>query len=234
MVKKQILIVDSNKTILEKLQANFIRDGFDANSATGEEEAKAFIATKHPDLIISEILLDDCDGIQFCKDIKDNPDLADIPLIVLTSANDHIVEIKCLRNGVDEFFVKRNITRQELMLKVQILIERYSMYNFLRRTNCYSLQGDLTTRRLKNLIKMLQVAKLTGRLHLANDYHEGEIVFMEGQIINSVLDTAEGIDAIFKLDKLKGCYFGFEEVPISSYNDTIDQNTETIISLLEG
>lgn len=230
---KHILIVDSNQSIREKLADNFTKDGFQATAASGEEEALTFIAKQTPDLILSEILLDDCDGVQFCKNIKNNPNLANIPLVVLTSANDHVIEIKSLRNGVDEFFVKRNITRQELMLKVQILLERFSMYNFIRRTNCFDFQGNLSTTTLKSLLRMLSLAKKTGQLHIANSYSEGTILFQNGDIVNAVLGVEEGLDAIFKIDKLTEAIFAFDSLYQGAINTTVDQPTETILSLLE-
>jgi DNA-binding response OmpR family regulator len=231
--RKHILIVDSNTTIREKLHENFIKDGFKASAASGEEEAKEILLRDRPDLILSEILLDDCDGVQFCKDIKDNPDFSNVPLVVLTSANDHVIEIKSLRNGADEFFVKRNITRQELMLKIQVLLERFSNYHFLKRSSCFTMQGSLEGSSLKKLIRMFHVARETGCLLLCNDYNEAELIFREGELINAVLGTNEGLDAIFKIDKLKDAFFGFDAKTLNSVNATIDQTTETILSLLE-
>lgn len=233
MANRKVLIIDSNTSILSRLKENFERDNFQAEIARGIQEAQHALKQDLPNVIITEILLDDGDALQLIKEIKDNPSYSHIPIIALTSANDHLIEIKCLRHGVDDFFVKRNVTRQELVLKIEILLERFSPYNFLKRHTQNQLQGKLEDISLKVLLKMLCHSKMTGKLFIASLVNEAHILIENGEIKSAVLGTAEGLDAIFKIDKMKSSIFTFDQIELSSIDTNVDQSVDTIISLLE-
>lgn len=230
---RNILIIDSNESIRNTLKENFERDGFTVYGAYDEETTFYNLEHYRINLIVSEVLLESTDGVQLCKAIKENPKFNHIPYIILTSANDHMVEIKCLRNGADEFFVKRNVNRQELMLKIEILLERFTLYSYTKRNLHNDMVGSLEQLRLKRLLKMSVSLKLSGRLRVGSAMGSGEIVLKDGQIINAVYGSVEGLEAVFEMDRRKESVFTIDLVDVTIFNPNMDQSTETIISLLE-
>ncbi len=62
--------------------------------------------TDPPVLVISDIVMPGMDGYEFCKKLKDEPDLKDIPIILLTSLRDPLDIIKGLQAGADNFITK--------------------------------------------------------------------------------------------------------------------------------
>jgi response regulator RpfG family c-di-GMP phosphodiesterase len=234
MIKRQILIIDSNTNVGSKLKENFERDGFNVELANGRDSAINFLNANRPHLILSEILLDDCDGVALLKEIKDNKTFTRIPYIVLTSANDSHIEIKCFRCGADEFFVKKNITRQELMLKIEVLLDKFSIYNQLERGFTQDLLGKLNRFNLKKLLKMIKATSFSGKCFLYSKYDDvAELLFDNGQLKNAILNNIEGIDVLFKIDKMKDAYFTLKADNIVAVNFNVDQSTDTIISLLD-
>ncbi|PJB58517.1 MAG: hybrid sensor histidine kinase/response regulator [Bacteroidetes bacterium CG_4_9_14_3_um_filter_41_19] len=93
------------------VQAKKLKFFFEANQINylicknGSEAYEAALNEK-PVLIISDIIMPVMDGYEFCSRIKNNPDLNDIPVILLTSLSDPLDIIKGLQAGADNFITK--------------------------------------------------------------------------------------------------------------------------------
>ena len=88
-MRKQVLIVSHNqdeRDLIKNLLNNF---GYEILSATDGEEGLAIACAAKPDLIILDVLIPKKNGFAACKDLKSNPELAQIPVILLIgSKND--------------------------------------------------------------------------------------------------------------------------------------------------
>jgi len=82
----QILVVDDEPTILEEVATALSEVGFLCHCCTTAEAAVAMAETSPPDLIISDINLHGHSGLEMCERIKENPALADVPVMFLSGA----------------------------------------------------------------------------------------------------------------------------------------------------
>ena len=83
-------------------------DGNNINNVifdNGEDALNAAIMKK-PVLIISDIIMPKMDGYTLCSRVKTNPELKDVPVILLTSLSDPMDIIKGLQAGADNFITK--------------------------------------------------------------------------------------------------------------------------------
>ncbi len=103
---KKILIIDDEPDILEFLSYNFRKKGFDviiaANGFEGIKQAEENL----PQLIISDILMPEMDGIEMCKKIKKNNELSHTPFIFLTAVNDDYKVLYAMSSGADQYASK--------------------------------------------------------------------------------------------------------------------------------
>jgi two-component system cell cycle response regulator DivK len=60
----------------------------------------------HPDIIVTELLLPQCDGWDFIRELKGNPRTRDIPVVIVTSANQPGARERAVREGCAAFLVK--------------------------------------------------------------------------------------------------------------------------------
>lgn len=103
--KQQILIVDDNPEIL-----NYLSDVLSEDYAIIQAEngniglEKALIEI--PDLIISDVMMPEKDGITLCKELKTNINTSHIPIILLTARTSTVYEIGGLKNGADDYITK--------------------------------------------------------------------------------------------------------------------------------
>ncbi|MBE0647400.1 MAG: response regulator [Bacteroidales bacterium] len=95
-------------SVVQAKRLKHFLDGNNLNNQvfyTATEAYEAAVSTP-PILIISDIVMPGMDGYEFCKKLKENPDLKDIPIILLTSLRDPLDIIKGLQAGADNFITK--------------------------------------------------------------------------------------------------------------------------------
>ena len=103
--KKTILIVDDNLDIRNYIADNFKVD-YDILQAQSGSEALMKIKDHLPDLIISDVMMPDGDGLQLLKSIRDEPEFAFLPVILLTAKAEVSDKLEGLKIGADDYLTK--------------------------------------------------------------------------------------------------------------------------------
>jgi len=106
MAKKKILVVDDEKDILELLEYNLEKEGYEILKAMTGEEALELVKRKNPDLIILDLMLPDVDGLEVCKMLKKAPKTGSIPIIMLTAKGEESDIIVGLELGANDYITK--------------------------------------------------------------------------------------------------------------------------------
>ena len=102
-----ILIVDDIKVNLKVLEVLLTRNGYDTISALGAKDALALLQIKPVDLIISDILMPEMDGFQFCRLCKLDENLKHIPIVFYSSTHTEAKARKLARQvGAHALIVK--------------------------------------------------------------------------------------------------------------------------------
>ena len=89
---KKILIVDDDKDLLAGLKALFKRNGFDIAVTVSCAEGLAIMHSFKPDLIFLDLNVGGEDGREMCRRIKEDADLKDIPVILISSDHEGLKE----------------------------------------------------------------------------------------------------------------------------------------------
>ena len=121
---KKILLIEDDADLFALLKYNLEKEGF---SMSGQQTGKGAIELcrqMRPDLILLDIMLPDSDGLDICKGIRKDTDLASTPVIFLTaraSETDRIVGLELGANDyvVKPFFVRELIARIKLQFRNQ-------------------------------------------------------------------------------------------------------------------
>src|SRR5690606_22569142 len=116
-------------TQAERLRFILETNGYTVGAARNGREALAAIRDDPPELVISDIVMPEMDGYEFCRQVKDDARYKNIPVILLTSLNDPIDVIRGLECGADNFIFKPYeeaylLTRVVYMLANRHLRER--------------------------------------------------------------------------------------------------------------
>lgn len=101
----KLLIVDDNKEIVNYLQEYF-GEHYEVFTAFDGKMALAILEEKPFDLIISDVMMPELDGLHFCKRVKQNINTSHIPFILLTAKTETDQQIKGLEMGADDYITK--------------------------------------------------------------------------------------------------------------------------------
>ncbi|MCF8304796.1 MAG: response regulator transcription factor [Ignavibacteriales bacterium] len=104
-MKHKILLVDDEKDIVEFLEYNLLKEGFDVLTAFDGNQALK-MAEQKPDLIVLDVMMPGADGYEVLTKIRKNKSLENIPVILLTAKSGENFEVHGLNIGADAFIQK--------------------------------------------------------------------------------------------------------------------------------
>jgi CheY-like chemotaxis protein len=102
----RILFVDDDPLTLETLKRSVELFEHEAILASSGGEAQALVAIQPPDLIVTDMMLPDMDGLSLVRHFKDNPSVANIPVVVLSASPEIDAGDLSLAAGAEEFLTK--------------------------------------------------------------------------------------------------------------------------------
>ena len=88
--KKRILVVDDEPDFASIVQGNLEKEGFEVDVAYNGVEGLEKVQPNAPDAIILDVMMPEKDGYRLCKELKRDPQYADIPVILLTAVASHV------------------------------------------------------------------------------------------------------------------------------------------------
>jgi two-component system response regulator RpaA len=137
-----VVIVDDDPSILELVRINLEMLGHTVISAPDGETGYALVQQHRPQLAILDVMMPGVDGFTVCQRIRKNPDIAEIPVLMLTALGVVDDKIKGFDAGADDYLVKP-FEIPELMVRVRALLRRYSAAPQAAVTEILSI-GDIT------------------------------------------------------------------------------------------
>ncbi len=118
----RILIVEDNEEFLRFL-TNELSDQYMVITATNGRKGLEQIAQYTPDLIISDLMMPEMNGIELCQHVKRTIDTSHIPFILLTARSSEDVQIEAYEAGAD-VYISKPFNMDILQLRIQHLIEQ--------------------------------------------------------------------------------------------------------------
>lgn len=103
--KPILLVVEDNKDMREYIKS-FLDKSYNVAEAINGEKGLKMARQIIPDLIISDMMMPICDGLEFCKGIRSEETLSHIPFMMLTALSDDNARLESYNQGVDAFLTK--------------------------------------------------------------------------------------------------------------------------------
>lgn len=117
------MVVDDELDLLDLIEYNLRRGGFDVLKAENGESGIELANQENPNLILLDIMMPKMSGIEVCELIRKNPNLKHIPIIFLTARSDEKTEIEGLNMGADDFITKP-ISTSKLISRIKAVLRR--------------------------------------------------------------------------------------------------------------
>lgn len=102
----RILIVEDDVNMLDFISTNIRGEGYNALCAINGKEALKILESQPVELIVSDVMMPEMDGIELCRKIKNNIDYSHIPVILLTAKGNSDAELEGIESGADAYVVK--------------------------------------------------------------------------------------------------------------------------------
>src|SRR6202035_3467208 len=108
----QIMVVDDDPDTVSILARHLQREGFVAIEAISGTECLRIVHKHRIDVILLDLMMPEMDGFQVCRALKQDPETAEIPVIMITARDDLDARAEGMRLGVSDFLAKPVFRRQ--------------------------------------------------------------------------------------------------------------------------
>ncbi|MBT3778972.1 MAG: PleD family two-component system response regulator [Rhodospirillaceae bacterium] len=127
----RILVVDDVLPNVKLLEAKLSREYYDVLTAMNGPDALEIVEREVPDIILLDVMMPGMDGFEVCEQIKANPNLMHIPVVMVTALSDTSDRVRGLEAGADDFLTKP-VNDIALFARVRSLIRLKIMMDELR------------------------------------------------------------------------------------------------------
>ena len=138
-----ILVIDDDKAINELIKVNLELNGFNVKSAFDGTVGFALAKQEIPDLVILDVMMPNVDGYTVAKRIRENKQLSQTPILMLTALGFIENKMKGFDIGVDDYLVKP-FEMDELVARVKSLLKRAKLIPVSVAVKDILTIGDLT------------------------------------------------------------------------------------------
>jgi len=122
-VKQKILIIDDEPDILELIEYNLKKEGYQVYLASNGQDGITLAKKVHPDLIILDIMMPKMDGIEACRLMRAIPEFKNTFMVFLTARSEEYSEIAGFNVGADDYIAKP-IKPRALVSRINAILRR--------------------------------------------------------------------------------------------------------------
>jgi len=120
LAKAQILVVEDEENILEAVRYSLQAEGYETLTATDGLSGLQLARTRHPDLVILDVMLPGMDGLEVCREIRRDQN---VPIMMLSAKGEELDRVVGLEVGADDY-VTKPFSMRELMARVKVHVRR--------------------------------------------------------------------------------------------------------------
>ncbi len=119
----QVLVVEDDNTLLEMLQFNLARQGYEVITAETGRDGLRLARERQPDLVLLDVMLPEMDGFEVCRALRRENSM---PILMLTARTEEIDKIVGLEMGADDYITKP-FSMRELLARVKAQLRRVEL-----------------------------------------------------------------------------------------------------------
>ena len=179
---RKIVIIEDDSDLVALLRYNLLKEGFQCVDSQTGKGALELCRQARPDLVLLDIMLPDCDGLEVCRKLRTDPDVSHIPVIFLTARAAEADRIIGLEIGANDYVVKPFFVR-ELIARIRLQFRAQS--SPVRILEAGGLELDRNSRRVRLRGEELSLTATEYRL-LEYLMARPGVVFSREQLLDAV------------------------------------------------
>lgn len=122
-MSNKILVVEDDKFLRELISQKLAREGYTVIEAVDGEKGIESIKENVPDMVLLDLILPGIDGFEVLAKMKSDPNLANIPVIILSNLGQQDDIEKGMEMGANDYLIKAHFTPGEIIEKIQLIIK---------------------------------------------------------------------------------------------------------------
>jgi two-component system, OmpR family, alkaline phosphatase synthesis response regulator PhoP len=213
---KKVLVVDDEQHIITLLQYNLEQNGFQVITAMDGEEGRDLALSHKPDFIVLDLMLPKLDGIEVCKQLRQQK--LSTPILMLTAKGDEFDKVLGLELGADDYMTKP-FSPREVIARIKAILRR------TRQSNDQQEEED------KDHIKIADL-KIFPEKYEA--YFAGELIELTPKEFELLLYLVTNKGRVLTRDQLLSAVWKYDfagdtrivDVHISHLRDKIEKNSK--------
>jgi two-component system phosphate regulon response regulator PhoB len=119
----KVLVIDDEKDIVSLLRYHLEKSGFQCLEGMDGSTALRLVREHHPDLLILDLMLPGMDGLEICRQLRQDASTARLPILMLTAKAEEVDRVVGLEVGADDYVVKP-FSPRELVARVRAILRR--------------------------------------------------------------------------------------------------------------
>lgn len=126
MASKKILVVEDEPDIRKLVHYNLSEERFTVLEAEDGEQALKIVRRERPHLIVLDLMLPGLSGLELCRNLRERPETARLPILMLTAKASEADRVVGLEMGADDYLTKP-FSPRELVARVKAILRRTEM-----------------------------------------------------------------------------------------------------------
>lgn len=187
----RILLVDPERDSARGIVLRLESEGHAVEVVGQAREARKIIQEGRADLVLSETVLSDDDGLGLCKVVKNDPQTRSIPFLFLSAEPSPGLVARCLEAGADDF-LEKSVDPEVLCLKIRrLLAERKAP------EEGQGVRGSLSEMSFTDIIQSLTSGEKDVEIALTNDTRQARVFIQGGEVIHAVCGSKTAEEAFY-------------------------------------
>ena len=184
MPKAKLLLVEDDAALAELLSWNFKKEEYDVIQTADGEEALILVQEHRPDVVLLDWMIENLSGIEVCRQLRRNPETANVPIIMLTARGEEEDKIRGLDTGADDY-VTKPFSPRELLARVTAVLRRVRPALAGKKLGFGDIEMDTVGHKVKRAGEIIPLGPTEFRL-LRHFLEHPDWVFSRERLLDSV------------------------------------------------
>ncbi len=178
MEQYTVLVVEDDNSMARILEVQLKTGGYNVALAVNGEEGLKIALANPPDLILSDIMMPLMDGYELCRNVKRNPKLWQIPVILLSAKADKASVIHGFAVGAAKYLIKP-MKREELYKAIDLRLKYAAKARQTLERKARDMEGDLARIEIFKILDLFSIGGWSGYIELVNEVGKQGCIYLE-------------------------------------------------------
>lgn len=199
-----VLIVDDEVNMYDFLAMKLGMQDTRLFFATNGEDALKMAAEILPDVILLDVMMPGMDGFDTCRQLRANPTLTDIPIVMITALDDYASHLMGYKVGVDDFFTKP-VDQIILLTRIKNILQMNRYRKQIEERALFAEKLEIKNQQLRELSKNLLEIQEKERRFIAAELHDDLGQLLTGlKLMLELANFQTGIEQLQTLERARG------------------------------